>query len=154
MKTQKILFFIIPFLLFSAYFILNTEQQPADISLDERVRSDEDDVVPTYDVYHAFQNKQSDVMVQGEGKVYKLLKDDLKGSKHQRFLVRTAKKQSILIAHNIDLAPRVPLQVGSDVIFRGEYEWNDKGGVVHWTHHAPDKDHPEGWIRFEEKTYK
>jgi len=89
----------------------------------------------------------SNVQVQGEGTVIVILSDDLKGSKHQRFIVKLASGQTLLIAHNIDLAPRVNnLSVNDNVKFFGEYEWNDKGGVIHWTHIDPKGKHINGWI--------
>lgn len=95
----------------------------------------------------AFANQTSDIQVEGKGSVVKVLPDDNDGSRHQRFIVRLASGQTILIAHNIDLAPRVPsLTEGDNVSFSGEYEWNPKGGVVHWTHHDPDGRHQAGWI--------
>ena len=69
--------------------------------------------------------------------VYRVLPDDTKGAQHQRFLVYSPDGHSLLIAHNIDLAPRVPIAEGSEVFIRGQFEWNDKGGVIHWTHHDP-----------------
>jgi hypothetical protein len=90
------------------------------------------------------------VPVTGEGVVVKILRDDTHGSQHQRFLVRIPSGLSLLIAHNIDLAPRVPLNgPGDRVRFCGDYEWNNKGGVVHWTHHAPRGNHPGGWIEYD-----
>jgi len=86
--------------------------------------------------------------------VIKLLKDDLEGSQHQRFLVTAPGLPTFLIAHNIDLAPRVPLREGDRVHIRGRYEWNNKGGVIHWTHHDPKGRKTGGWIRHREKTYK
>jgi len=106
-------------------------------------------------VQEAFHNKQSDIQVKGSGKVLKLLRDDLKGSKHQRFILRLNSGTTLLIAHNIDLAPRINgLKIGSSVEFYGEYEWNKKGGVVHWTHHDPAGRHPGGWLKYQGKTYQ
>ena len=44
----------------------------------------------------AYRNGESDLIVEGNGKVEKLLPDDLKGSKHQKFILRLASGQSIL----------------------------------------------------------
>ena len=90
----------------------------------------------------------SDIQVQGVGKVIKVLKDDTKGSQHQRFLLKLPSNLTILIAHNIDLASRVEdLKAGDTIEFYGEYEWNNKGGVIHWTHHDPRKKHQDGWLK-------
>src|SRR5574344_947831 len=90
----------------------------------------------------AFENQQSNLQIQGDGIVSKILPDDTKGSQHQRFLLRLTNGQTLLIVHNIDLAPRIDnLNVGDTIEFHGEYKWNSKGGVVHWTHHDPDGRH-------------
>ena len=103
----------------------------------------------------AFATRASDIQVDGQGTVIRLLPDDLDGSRHQRFIVQLASGQTLLVAHNIDLAPRVNgLQVGDDVRFNGEYVWNAKGGVIHWTHHDPRGRHVSGWIVHNGKTYK
>lgn len=103
----------------------------------------------------AFANRQSNIQVQGEGIVTKTLKDDLEGSRHQRFLLKLSSGQTVLISHNIDLAPRIEsLATGDSVQFFGEYEWNSKGGVVHWTHHDPGGRHVAGWIKHRGKTYQ
>ena len=99
-------------------------------------------------ISRAFEEHADGVPVEGQGVVLKLLPDDNQGSRHQRFIVRLESGQSILIAHNIDLASRVsPLSEGALVSFSGEYAWNPKGGVVHWTHRDPDGTHIAGWIR-------
>ena len=97
-------------------------------------------------IVQAFYAKKSDVQVSGKGVVSKLLNDDNKGARHQKFLVKINTEQTLLFAHNIDLAPRVPLQVGDEISFYGEYVYNPKGGIMHWTHHAPRGDHVAGWI--------
>ncbi|EPA3396477.1 DUF3465 domain-containing protein, partial [Vibrio cholerae] len=96
----------------------------------------------------AYQSQQSDLQVQGFGQVVKVLPDDNDGSKHQKFILKLNSGQTLLVAHNIDLAPRIPnLKVGDSVEFYGEYEWNKKGGVLHWTHKDPQNRHAHGWLK-------
>lgn len=103
----------------------------------------------------AFENHRSNVQVQGSGSVAKVLPDDNEGSRHQRFIVRMASGKTVLIAHNIDLAGRVSsLKAGDPVEFYGEYEWNERGGVVHWTHRDPQHGHADGWIKHNGHTYQ
>ncbi|HDZ9198797.1 TPA: DUF3465 domain-containing protein [Vibrio cholerae] len=103
----------------------------------------------------AYQSQQSDLQVQGFGKVVKVLPDDNDGSKHQKFILKLNSGQTLLVAHNIDLAPRIPnLQVGDSVEFYGEYEWNKKGGVLHWTHKDPQNRHAHGWLKHNGQVYE
>ena len=82
-----------------------------------------------------FSARESGVVVEASGTVDRILPDDHEGSRHQRFIVRLPDGATVLLSHNIDLAPRVEgLAIGSAVSFRGQYEWNERGGVVHWTH--------------------
>lgn len=104
---------------------------------------------------YAYDHQLSDIQVQGEGIVEKVLRDDTKGLAHQRIIVRIGPGHTVLIAHNIDLAPRVEnVKKGDRLKFYGEYEWNNKGGVVHWTHHDPKKKHTDGWIMLDGKRYE
>jgi hypothetical protein len=103
----------------------------------------------------AYAEQRSGVQVTGEGSVTRILGDDSLGDRHQRFILALDSGQSLLIAHNIDLAPRIDLlREGDRVSFNGEYEWNDKGGVVHWTHHDPQGQHEAGWLRHRGQIYQ
>jgi hypothetical protein len=103
----------------------------------------------------AFNTKTSGIQAKGEGTVTKVLSDDTEGSKHQRFILKLPSGQTILIAHNIDLAPRVKsLKVGDTISFYGVYEWNSKGGTVHWTRHDPKRRHVGGWLKNGSITYR
>lgn len=106
-------------------------------------------------ITNAFQDQQSDIQVSGSGVVIRNLSDDNKGSKHQRFILKLSTGQTLLIAHNIDLATRInSLREGDTVDFSGEYEWNSKGGVLHWTHHDPDGHHENGWLKHKGVVYQ
>jgi hypothetical protein len=108
-----------------------------------------------YSVSDAYRNQLSDVQVSGSGNVSRILSDDNKGSRHQRFILRLSSGQTLLIAHNIDLAPRInALENGDLVQFFGEYEWNSKGGVIHWTHHDPGGQHIGGWLKHNGRKYE
>ncbi len=94
-------------------------------------------------------------MVEAAGVVERVLSDDNDGSRHQRFILRLADGRTLLVAHNIDLAPRIDdLDAGDRVAFRGQYETNDRGGVIHWTHHDPRGEHPAGWLEHDGRRYE
>ena len=103
----------------------------------------------------AFESGRSGFQVEGEGEVIRVLSDDVDGNRHQRFILRLNSGQTLLVAHNIDLAPRVTgLREGDNLVFNGEYEWNSQGGVLHWTHHDPAGRHPGGWLKHQNRTYQ
>ena len=103
----------------------------------------------------AFDAHSSDLEVEGQGTVVRILADDDEGARHQRFILRLDSGQTLLVAHNIDVAPRVEgLAVGDVVAFRGVYEWNAEGGTLHWTHRDPGGTHTAGWLRHDGRLYE
>jgi hypothetical protein len=112
-------------------------------------------VKTTNEVENAYNNKRSHVQVKGDGKVIRILPDDNQGSRHQKFILQLSSGRTLLVAHNIDLAPRIDaISNGDSVQFYGEYEWNNKGGVVHWTHHDPQGRHIGGWLKHHGRIYQ
>jgi cold shock CspA family protein len=102
-----------------------------------------------------YKRRLSNVQVKGEGLVARLLSDDNEGSKHQRFILKLASGQTLLLAHNTDLAPPINgLRRGDSVIFFGEYAWNSEGGIIHWTHRDPDNIHTAGWLEHRGEKYQ
>ena len=116
---------------------------------------DSSEKVNKSELAHAYMQHSQDVQVASEGEVVKVLADDNQGSKHQRFILRVPEGFTVLVAHNIDLAPRVEnIAQGDKVYFYGEYVWNEKGGVIHWTHSDPRGRHVSGWLKHNGVTYQ
>jgi len=100
---------------------------------------------------------RSDEQVEITGCVARLLPDDTEGDRHQRFLLAVQDAALVvLVAHNVDVGERVPVEVGDELRLSGEYEWNDEGGVLHWTHRNPARNprHPSGWIERAGRRYE
>ena len=98
------------------------------------------------DIADAYSARQSGLMVEFEAQVQRILPDDTEGNPHQRLILRLSNGHTLLLAHNIDLAERVPVDQWDNVRVRGEYEWNAQGGVVHWTHRDPGMGIKHGWV--------
>ena len=99
--------------------------------------------------------RRSNEMVTVTATVARVLPDDKDGSQHQKFLLDLPSGNRVLVAHNIDLATRVDgLSKGDTVTVRGEFEWSDRGGVIHWTHHDPAARHQAGWIERDGRKYE
>lgn len=109
------------------------------------------------DLFHA---KRSDVWVETTGRVEKLLPDDTDTSdnsdKHQKFLLLVPGDITVLVAHNISTAPRVPIRQGDSITLRGEYEFTEKGGTIHFTHKPKynSRNAKSGWIEFKGAKYE
>jgi hypothetical protein len=100
-------------------------------------------------------SEASHTQVHGVGVVSRILPDENNGTRHQRFIIRLQSGQTLLVAHNIDLAPRIDdLKKGDAVEYSGEYEWNSKGGVVHWTHRDPSGRHVAGWLKHDGRVFQ
>ena len=110
--------------------------------------------VGTTDIEIAIAARATETWVETVGSVIRLLPDDHKGSAHQRFILRLPSGHTVLVAHNLDLARRVPLRAGDSVRLRGRYEWNQKGGILHWTHHDPAGNLAGGWIEYRDRRYE
>ncbi len=101
-----------------------------------------------------FDKRDTGTWIDIKGVVTRLLSNDNDGSRHQRFIIDIGNRQTLLIAHNIDLAKRVPVGIGDRVQVRGMYEWNDLGGLVHWTHHDPQGIEDGGYVRYRRNDYR
>lgn len=147
-------------IMFAAYFGFESKESKESVATFKSIEHQNDrysknDLDDTDKIGRAFQNKKSDLQVRATGTVVAVLKDDNEGSRHQKFILELSNGQTVLIAHNIDLAPRInTLQKGDQVEFYGEYEYTEKGGVIHWTHHDPQRRHIDGWLMHDGQTYQ
>lgn len=149
---KKILLAVV--IMFAGYTYFNSQYIPAvkdkQFSGSEQ-STDNSDVI----IANAYSNHKSDLQVSGRGVVIKLLPDDNQGNRHQKFIIELTSGQTLLVAHNIDLAPRgASIREGDLIQFNGEYEWNEKGGILHWTHRDPNDSHIAGWLKHQGQTYQ
>jgi hypothetical protein len=105
-------------------------------------------------VSNRFKKSDTGSWIEFRGVVVRLLSNDNEGSRHQRFILDIGNRETLLIAHNIDLAERVPVGIGDRVQVRGMYEWNDLGGLVHWTHDDPQGVEDGGYVRYRRREYR
>lgn len=144
---------IVALVVVAVYYLVNDTSAPPTTA-----------IAPTENIYpatqppqlpDAFGDRADGAMIESIGTVKRILADDNEGSRHQRFILELGSGQTVLVAHNIDLAPRIEsLKVGDTVLFRGQFETNDRGGVVHWTHHDPRGEHPAGWLEHNGRRYE
>lgn len=99
-------------------------------------------------VARAFADHRSNIEITASGAVQRLLGDETSETgTHQRFILRLdGSTQTLLVTNNVTIGKRVPVSVGDAVTVHGEYIWNDQGGLVHFTHHDPQRSHEAGWI--------
>ena len=124
--------------------------------LDKTINSNPVNVAAENDedkIRQAFIDQRSNIQVQSSGRVKAILRDDNEGSRHQKFILELKHGLTVLVAHNIDLSPRLKKKKKGEIVeFYGEYEYSHQGGVLHWTHHDPQKKHADGGLKYKGRT--
>ncbi|HEV3096973.1 MAG TPA: DUF3465 domain-containing protein [Candidatus Dormibacteraeota bacterium] len=102
-----------------------------------------------------FRNHQSNVEVTADGTVIRLLPDRTSSTgTHEQFIIKlNSQNVTVEVEHNISIGARVPVAQGDHVVVHGEYVWNSKGGLIHFTHHDPQGTHEGGYIEDNGTTY-
>ncbi len=95
---------------------------------------------------------RSGVWVTLDAAVERLLPDEYGRLRHQRFIVRCADGQTILIVNDVSIGTRAPVSIGGMVGVRGQYVWNRLGGLIHFTHHN-DSGGQGGWVLWRGRVY-
>lgn len=127
---------------------------PSDAATQQQAR-DPGRFAPADAARAAFEQHARGRQLEVAGRVLRTLSDDRQGSPHQRFIIETDSGQTLLVAHNLDLAPRLDgLAAGDPVVVYGEYEWNEQGGVMHWTHDDPRGVHTAGYVDWRGRRYQ
>ena len=157
MKIQKnnLVIATIIVVLMAAYVGIDLKQNNLNDKVVQTSIVEEATVDDQQKIMQAYQQQLSNIQVQSKGEVKAILADDNDGSRHQKMILKLENGLTVLVAHNIDLAPRVEgLRKGEIVEFYGEYEYSPKGGVIHWTHHDPQAKHVDGWLKYQGKSYQ
>lgn len=157
MKIQKnnLVIATIIVVLMAAYVGIDLKQNNLNDNVVQTSIVEEATVDDQQKIMQAYQQQLSNIQVQSKGEVKAILADDNDGSRHQKMILKLENGLTVLVAHNIDLAPRVEgLRKGEIVEFYGEYEYSSKGGVIHWTHHDPQAKHVDGWLKYQGKSYQ
>lgn len=156
-RIRRILFMVVAAVLASGINYYNNHTNNNDVSIahtDSTTFSKEQQKQAISKIEKAKNNNNAQFWVGFNGKIVQNLNDDNKGSRHQKFLVSPISGITLLVAHNIDLAARVPVNIGDSISLYGRYEWNNRGGVMHWTHHDPKGKKKGGWIKANGKVYR
>lgn len=157
MKIQKnnLVIATIIVVLMAAYVGIDLKQNNLNDNVVQTSIVEEATVDDQHKIMQAYKQQISNIQVQSKGEVKAILADDNDGSRHQKMILKLENGLTVLVAHNIDLAPRVEgLRKGEIVEFYGEYEYSPKGGVIHWTHHDPQGKHVDGWLKYQGKSYQ
>ncbi|MDH1005286.1 DUF3465 domain-containing protein [Acinetobacter junii] len=157
MKIQKnnLVIVTIIVVLIAAYVGIDLKQNNLNDNVVQTSIVEEAAVDDQHKIMKAYKQQISKIQVQSKGEVKAILADDNDGSRHQKMILKLENGLTVLVAHNIDLAPRVEgLRKGEIVEFYGEYEYSPKGGVIHWTHHDPQAKHVDGWLKYQGKSYQ
>jgi len=102
-------------------------------------------------VYRAWAEQRSYVEVTAQGSVARVLGIRTGPSgPHEGFLLHLRGADghglTVRVEDNVAITGPVPIAAGDDLTVRGEYIYDARGGVIHWTHHDPRGRHQSGYL--------
>ena len=109
-------------------------------------------------VYDAWRAQRSRVEVTANGSVARVLGDRSGPSgMHEGFLLHLTGSEgrglTVRVEDNTDITGPIPMRSGDEVQVRGEYIYDPRGGIIHYTHHDPRGRHPSGYVRVNGRVY-
>lgn len=110
--------------------------------------------IPDYAILKAMNNRRQVNYVEGSDMtVIKILPDDDHGLEHQKWTVKLSDGRTMQAVYNLDMCERVPLAVGDKVSMGGQFIWTNQGGLLHWLHHDPKGNRPDGYVELNGKFF-
>jgi hypothetical protein len=103
-------------------------------------------------VYGAWAGHRSRIEVTATGNVARILGTRSGPSgRHEGFLVHlrgaAGHGLTVRVEDNVDVTGPIPLAPGDEVEVRGEYIYDQRGGLIHFTHRDRRGRHPGGYVR-------
>ena len=110
-------------------------------------------------VYDAWRAGRSHIEVVANGSVARMLGTRRgRSGNHEGFLLHLSgsagRGLTVRVEDNVDLTGPIPLSEGQDVVVRGEYIFDQRGGIVHYTHRDPRGRHISGYVLVDGKFYQ
>ncbi|MBD5654093.1 MAG: DUF3465 domain-containing protein [Candidatus Eremiobacteraeota bacterium] len=110
-------------------------------------------------IYDAWRAGRSHVEVTASGTIARVLGTRPgRISAHEGFLLHlrgaAGRGLTVRVEDNVDFTGAIPLQPGADVVARGEYVYDSRGGIVHYTHRDPRGRHAAGYVETGGKLYQ
>ncbi|MFT5139400.1 MAG: hypothetical protein ACI9H8_001592 [Lysobacterales bacterium] len=97
-------------------------------------------------IIDAWRDKTSNIFVEVEGRVVRLRPDLDYYTRFQHFLIELENGHRLMVKHDLDISQIVPVVANSMIRLKGEYDWSETGGVIHWTHRDITNTREGGWI--------
>ena len=110
-------------------------------------------------VYDAWRFHRSRVEVTASGAVARVLgaREGRSGA-HLGFLLHLAGSEgrglTVRVEDNLDLTGPIPLSEGEFATVRGEYVYDPRGGLIHYTHRDPRGRHDAGYVQAGGRIYQ
>ena len=110
-------------------------------------------------MYDAWRAGRSHLEVTANGAVARILGErEGPSGEHLGFLLHlrgsAGRGLTVRVEDNLDLSGPIPLREGQAATVRGEYIYDSRGGLIHYTHRDPRGRHEAGYVQVDGRIYQ